>query len=78
MKIYGTIKLVGYRKISSNEYCSWHTTGKFQNYVFEVQDRNADFYAYDFEEPRKLTKPIKENVKKHTWVEIPKDVEEQL
>lgn len=61
--------------ISADEYCSWHTTGRFQNYVFEVPDRNANFYAYDFEEPRKLTKPIKVNVEKHTWVEIPKDIE---
>lgn len=75
MKIYGTIKLVGCRKISADEYCSWYATGRFQNYVFEVQDRNADFYAYDFEKPRKLTKPIKVNVEKHTWVEIPKDIE---
>jgi hypothetical protein len=75
MKIYGTIKLVGCRKISADEYCSWHTAGRFQNYVFEVPDRNANFYAYDFEEPRKLTKPIKVNVEKHTWVEIPKDIE---
>ena len=46
--------------------------------MFEVPDRNANFYAYDVEEPKRLTKPIKVNVEKHTWVELPKDVEEQL
>ena len=29
MKIYGTIELVGCRKISAEEYCAWHQTGKF-------------------------------------------------
>ena len=75
MKIYGTIKLVGCRKISVKEYCSWHTTERFQNYAFEVSNKNTNFYAFDFEEPRKLIKPIKVNVEKHTWVEIPDDIE---
>ena len=49
MKIHGTIELVGCREISAEEYCSWHQTGRFQNYRFEVE--------------------------KHTWVEVPNDVE---
>lgn len=74
MKIYGTIELVGCRKISAEEFCSWHTTGRFQNYVFEVPNKNAIFYAYDFEKNRELIEPIKVNVEKHTWVELPKDI----
>ena len=75
MKIYGTIELIGCRKITAEEYCFWHKTGRFTNYIFEVEDKNKDYYAYDFKNPRKLIKPIKVNVEKHTWVEIPNDLE---
>lgn len=75
MKIYGTIELVGCRKISAEEYCSWHQTGRFQNYGFKVEDNNATLYAYDFKNPQRLAKPIKADVEKHAWVEVPDDLE---
>jgi hypothetical protein len=75
MKIYGTIELVGCREISAEEYCSWHQTGRFQNHIFQVDDENKKYYAYDFKNPQKLAKPIKVNVEKHTWVEIPDNME---
>ena len=75
MKIYGTIELVGCRKISAEEYCAWHQTGKFQNYEFKAEDNNKTFYAYDFKNPQRLAKPIKLDVEKHTWVEVPDNIE---
>lgn len=75
MRVYGTIELIGCRKITAEEYCSWHKTGRFKNYIFEVEDKNKNHYAYDFKNPRKLINTIKVNVKKHTWVEIPNDLE---
>ena len=75
MKIYGTIELVGCREISAEEYCSWHQTGRFQNYRFEVEGKDKKYYAYDFKNPKKLAKPIKVEAEKHTWVEIPNDIE---
>ena len=75
MKIYGTIELVGCRKISAKEYCSWHQTGRFQNLIFQVDDENKKYYDYDFKNPQRLAKPIKVNVEKHTWVEIPDNME---
>ena len=75
MKIYGTIELVGCREISAEEYCSWHQTGRFQNLTFQVDDVNMKYYAYDFKNPQRLAKPIKVDVEKHTWVEMPDNVE---
>lgn len=75
MKIYGTIELVGYREISAKEYYSWHQTGRFQNLIFQVDDENKKYYAYDFKDPQILAKPIKVDAKKHTWVEVPDDIE---
>lgn len=75
MKIYGTIELVGCREISAKEYCSWHQTGRFQNLIFQVDDVNKKYYAYDFKNPQRLAKPIKVETDKHTWVEIPDSTE---
>lgn len=54
MKIYGTIELVGCREISAEEYCSWHQTGR----LFQVDDENKKYYAFDFKNPQRLAKPI--------------------
>lgn len=75
MKIYGTIELIGCRKITAEEYCSWHQTGSFQNLIFQVDDENKKYYAYDFKNPQRLVKPIKVFAEKHTWVEIPDNTE---
>lgn len=75
MKIYGSIELVNCRRIDANEYCSWNKTGRFKDCIFEVEDKNKDYYAYDFINTRKLIKSIKVNVERHTWVEIPDDLE---
>ena len=68
MKIYGTIELVGCRVISAKEYCSWHQTGRFQNLIFQVDDVNKKYYAYDFKNPQILATalpPLK--LAKHGW-----------
>ena len=75
MKIYGTIELVGCRKISAEECCSWHQTIRFQKYEFKIEDNNATFYVYDFKNPQRLAKSIKVDVEKHTWVEVPNNIE---
>lgn len=75
MKIYGTIELVGCRETSAEEYCSWHQTGRFQNLLFQVDDVNKKYYAYDFKNPQRLAKPIKVDAEKHTWVEVSEDIE---
>lgn len=70
MKVYGLIDLVGTHKISAREYCDWHATGRWQGLILEVPNMEADYYAYDFINPRKLDKPIKVDKAKKTWVEI--------
>lgn len=75
MRVHSTIELIHFRKITAEEYCSWHKTGRFKNSIFEVEDKNIDYYAYDFKKPRKLINTIKVNVEKHTWLEIPNDLE---
>ena len=68
---YGKNRIYAYNE----EYCSWHQTGKFQSLIFQVDDENKKYYAYDFNNPQRLSKPIKVNVEKHTWVEVPDDIE---
>lgn len=75
MKIYGTIELTDCRRIDADEYCSWHKTGRFKNCIFEVKNKNIAYYAYDFKNPRKLIMPVKVDTEKHTWVEIPDNLE---
>lgn len=75
MKVYGTVELVGCREISEEEYCAWHSTGRWKNAKFEVNEPNGKYYAYDFEKPQKLAKPIKLECEKHTWVEMPINLE---
>ena len=75
MKIYGTIELVGCREISAKEYCSWHQTGRFRSLIFQVDDVNKNYYAYDFKNPQRLAKPIKVDAAKQTWVEIQDNTE---
>lgn len=75
MKIYGTIELVGCRESSAKEYCSWHQTGRFQNLIFQVDNENKKYYAYDFKNSQRLVKPIKVEAEEHTWVEIPDNTE---
>lgn len=58
MKIYGTIELVGCREITEKEYCSYQT-GRFQNLIFQGDDENKKYYAYDFKNPQRVAKPIK-------------------
>lgn len=66
--IIGLIDLVGTHKISANEYCKWHATGKWEGLVFQVEDK--DYYAYDFENPRRLATPIKIVKNGKVWTKI--------
>lgn len=75
MKIYWTIGLVECREISAEEYCFWHPTYRFQNLIFQVNNDNKKYYAYNFKNPQRLAKPIKVDAEKHTWVEIPDNTE---
>ena len=66
--IIGLIDLVGTHKISAEEYCKWHATGKWEGMVFQVEDK--DYYAYDFENPRRLATPIKIVKTGKVWTKI--------
>ena len=66
--IIGLIDLVGTHKISADEYCMWHATGKWEGMVFQVEDK--DYYAYDFENPRRLATPIKIVKTGKVWTKI--------
>ena len=66
--IVGLIDLVGTHKISVEEYCKWHATGKWESLVFQVEDK--DYYAYDFENPRRLVTPIKIVKTGKVWTKI--------
>ncbi len=58
-KTYDTCAYDTNHKISAEEYCSWHATGKWEDMIFRVEDMNKNYYAYDFENPRRLAMPIK-------------------
>ena len=40
-----------------------------------MDDENKKYYDYDFKNSQRLAKPIKVNVEKYTWVEIPDNME---
>lgn len=68
--IIGLIDLVGTHKISAEEYCKWHATGKWESLVLQVEDMKKDYYAYDFENPRRLATPIKIVKTGKVWTKI--------
>ena len=72
--IIGLVDLVGTHKISVEEYCKWHATGKYEGMVFQVEDMNKDYYAYDFENPRRLTTPIKITKTGRVWTYIDENI----
>lgn len=37
--------------------------------------KNSKHYAWDFKTPKKLIKPIKLEWEKHTWVQLPENIE---
>ncbi len=68
--IIGLVNLVGTHKISGEEYCSWHATGKWEGMAFQVDEMNKDYYVYDFENPRRLVTPIKIVKTGRVWTKI--------
>ena len=80
--IIGLIDLVGTHKISAEEYCKWHATGKWEGIIFQVEDNNKEYYAYDFKNPRRLSSPIKivKNGRVWTWIDdgMEMNVQERL
>jgi hypothetical protein len=72
--IIGLVDLVGTHKISPEEYCKWHSTGKYEGMIFQVEDINKDYYAYDFENPRRLTIPIKIIKTGRVWTYIDENI----
>ena len=76
--IVGLVDLIGVHQISADEYCKWHATGKWEWMPFEVADKNAKFYAYDFVNPRKLASPIKIIKSGRIWVEIDDSVKKEF
>ena len=80
--IIGLIDLVGTHKISAEEYCKWHATGKWEGMIFQVEDMDKDYYAYEFKNPRRLSSPIKivKNGRVWTWIDdgMEMNVQERL
>ena len=72
--IIGLVDLVSTHKISAQEYCSWHATGKWEGMILEVEDMNATYYAYDFRNPRRLASPIKIKKTSRLWTKIDDDI----
>lgn len=73
--IIGLIDLVGTHKISAEEYCKWHATGKWKGMIFQVEDMSKDYYAYEFENPRKLATSIKIVKNGRVWTKIDDGIE---
>lgn len=72
--IIGLVDLVGTHKITKDEYCKWHATGKYEGMIFQVEDINKDYYAYDFENPRRLSAPIKITKTGRVWTYIDENI----
>lgn len=68
--IIGLVDLVSTHKISAQEYCKWHATGKWKNVTLEAEDMNATYYAYDFKNPRRLASPVKITKTGRVWTRI--------
>ncbi len=73
--IIGLVDLIGTHKISTEEYCNWHATGKWKNLIFQVDDMSKDYYAYDFKNPRRLVVPIKIVKTGKVWTKIDEGIE---
>jgi len=73
--IIGLVDLVTTHKISAQEYCKWHATGKWEGMILEVEDMNRTYYAYDFKKPRRLVTPIKIKKTGRVWTKIDDDIE---
>ena len=76
--IIGLVDLIGTHQISAEEYCKWHATGKWNGYDFQINNPKAIFYAYDFDNPRKLAHTIKIEKTDRVWTRIDDEVKEQF
>lgn len=76
--IIGVIDLIGTHRISAEEYCKWHATGKWKGMKLQVEDMNATFYAYDFDNPRRLVSPIKVEKKGRVWTTIDNSIKSKF
>lgn len=72
--IIGLVDLIGTHQISAEEYCNWHATGKWAGYAFQVNDPSSVFYAYDFNNPRRLAHPIKIEKTGRVWAIIDDEI----
>ena len=76
--IVGLVDLIGVHQISTDEYCKWHATGKWEGMSFQAKDTNGVFYAYDFVNPRKLASPIKIIKTGRVWTAIDDSVKKEF
>ena len=76
--ITGLVDLIGVHPISADEYCKWHATGKWAGMVFQVEDNNSVFYAYDFINPRRLARPIKITKTGKVWTTIDDNIKNEF
>lgn len=76
--IVGFVDLIGIHQISADEYYKWHATGKWAGMVFQIEDDDSVFYAYDFVNPRKLARPIKIAKTGRVWTAIDDSVKKEF
>ncbi len=69
-EVVAAIELVGVHEVSPEEFCRWHATGKWEGMQFQVDETSKTYYAYDFEMPRVLEKPIKIVKTGRMWTRI--------
>lgn len=76
--VIGLVDIIGTHRISAEEYRRWHATGKWADCIFQVENPDAVFYAYDFENPHRLAQPVKIEKNGRTWVTIDESVQSQF
>lgn len=76
--IIGLVDLIGTHQISADEYCKWHATGKWAGYAFQVNNPSSVFYAYDFDNLRRLVHPIRIEKTGRVWTRIDDEAKEQF
>lgn len=72
-EIIATIELVSTHVISAKEYCLWHQSGKWKDFIFHA-DEQRTYYAYDFKNPKRLSSPVKIKKNGKVWTYIDDEI----
>lgn len=72
-EIIATIELVSTHIISAKEYCLWHQSGKWKDFIFRADEKRT-YYAYDFKNPQCLSSPVKIKKNGKVWTYIDDEI----